>query len=126
MRPLSLDLRERIVAAYEANEVSKAEIGRRFLVTGAVVGKLVRQKQKLGTLEPQTHRCGRKPAISGETLEKLRLHLKEHPDATLAERIETLSLKCSQKTLWQTLRKIGWRFKKNRRARPSKTGATSF
>jgi transposase len=126
MRPLSLDLRERIVTAYEANEGSKAEIGRRFAVTGAVVGKLVRQKQELGTLEPQTHKRGRKPAISGKTLEKLRSHLREHPDATLAERIKALGLQCSQKTLWQTLRKIGWRFKKSRRGRPSKTGTTSL
>lgn len=124
MRPLSLDLRERIVAAYEAGGVSKAEVGRRFLVTDVVVGKLVRQKQEQGTLEPQTHKRGRKPAIAGEKLEELRSHLKEYPDATLAERIEALGLKCSQKTLWQTLRKIGWRFKKSRRARLSKIEPT--
>ena len=125
MRPLSLDLRERIVAAFEAGEGSRAEIGRRFSVTGQVVGKLVRQKRELGTLEPQTHRRGRKPAVQGKKLEELRAHLEKYPDATILERRKALRLKCSEKTLWQTLRKLGWRFKKSQPAQPSKIAATS-
>ena len=126
MGPLSLDLRERIVAAYEANEGSQDEIGRRFSVSSAVVGKLVRQKHELGTLEPQTFRRGRKPAVAGKKLEELRAHLEKYPDATVLERRDALGLKCSEKTLWQTLRKVGWRFKKNRRGRRSKTVPMSW
>jgi transposase len=123
MRPLSLDLRERIVAAYEAGEGSQAEIGRRFSVTAQVVGKLARQKRDLGTLEPQTHRRRRKPAVEGKKLEELKAHLEEYPDATVLERRDALELKCSEKALWKTLRKLGWRFKKSRRGRLSKTAA---
>lgn len=64
MKPLSLDFREQLVAAYETGEESLAEIGRRFSVSGKVVGKLVRQKRELGTLAPQVHRRGRKPAVT--------------------------------------------------------------
>ena len=124
MRPLSLDLRERIVAAYLAGEGTQAEIGSRFAVTGQVVGKLVRQFEELGTLEPQTHLRGRRPAISGKKLEQLKAHLEKHPDATVLERHKALRLKCSQKTLWQTLRKLGWRYKKSRQEPPSKTVPT--
>ena len=124
MRPLSLDLRERIVAAYESGEGTKAEIGRRFSVTGQVVGKLVRQKEELGTLQPQTHLRGRKPAVAGKKLEQLRAHLGKYPDATVLERREALGLKCTEKTLWQTLRKLGWRFKKSRRGPVSKIAPT--
>jgi transposase len=124
MRPLSLDLRERIVAAYEAGEGSQAEIGRRFSVTAQVVGKLARQKRDLGTLEPQTHRRGRKPAVAGKKLDQLRAHLQRYPDATVLERREALGLKCTEKTLWQTLRKLGWRFKKSRRGPVSKIART--
>src|SRR2546422_6308810 len=104
MRPLSQDLRERVVAAYEAGGASLAAIGRRFAVSGRVVGKLVRQKGELGTLAPQVHRRGRKPAVSGEKKNQLRAHLEQYPDATVLERREALGLKCSEKTLWQTLR----------------------
>jgi transposase len=124
MRPLSLDLRERIVAAYEAGEGSQTEIGRRFSVTAQVVGKLARQKRDLGTLEPQTHRRGRKPAVAGKKLDQLRAHLQRYPDATVLERREALGLKCTEKTLWQTLRKLGWRFKKSRRGPVSKIART--
>jgi len=120
MKPLSLDLRERIVAAYEDSQTSMAVIGRQFSVSGKVVGKLVRQKRTLGTLAPQLHRCGRKPVVCGAKEVELREHLEKYPDATVLERREALGLNCSEKTLWQSLRKMGWRFKKNRSALPNK------
>lgn len=112
MRSLSLDLRERIVAAYRNKEGSYTELGKRFAVSRAVVGKLVRQQCRLGTLESQVHRRGRKPSIRGEKQQELRKHLDEHPDATLRERIEALGLDCTINTMWKTLRRMGWRFKK--------------
>lgn len=124
MRAFTEDFRERIVAAYEAGGTSMAAVGRRFAVSGRVVGKLVRQKRELGTLAPQVHRRGRKPAVWGEKKEQLCVHLEQHPDATVLERREALGLKCSEKTLWQTLRKMGWRFKKSRRGRASRTVLT--
>ena len=120
MRPFTEDFRERIVAAYEAGDVSFEAVGRRFAVSGKVVAKLVRQKRDLGTLAALVHRRGRKAAVSGEKKEELRKHLEAHPDATVVERIETLGLRCSEKTLWQTLRKMGWRFKKSRRVPASR------
>ncbi len=124
MKPLSLDFRERLVATYETGEESLAEIGRRFSVSGKVVGKLVRQKRELGTLAPQVHLRGRKPAVSGKKKVELREHLENYPDATVLERRDALGLTCSEKTLWQTLRKMGWRFKKSRRVRRNKIAPT--
>lgn len=124
MKPLSLDLRERIVAAYEAGEGSYEVLAERFSVGPTVVGKLVRQKQALGTLEPQVHLRGRKAAVRGEKEIELRKHLQEHADATVLERRDALGLKCSEKTMWQTLRKMGWRFKKSQCVLPNKIAQT--
>lgn len=126
MQALSLDLRERIVEAYEAGEGSYEVIAERFSVGPTVVGKFVRQKRDLGTLVPQVHRRGRKAAVSDKKKIELRKHLEEHPDATVLERRDALGLKCSEKTMWQTLRKMGWRFKKSRRVPQSKIGPTSL
>lgn len=120
MKALSMDLRERIVSAYEAGEGSHSALAERFSVSKAVVGKLVRQQRELGTLEPQVHRCGRKPAIQGEKLEELREHLTEYPDATLEERIEALGLDCVVNTMWTTIRSLGVRYKKSPREQSSK------
>lgn len=125
MGPLSLDLRERIVAAYSNGEGSYETLAKRFTVSPAVVGKLVRQQRELGTLEPQVHLRGRKPAVRGKQEERLRVHLQEHPDATLQERIDALGLDCTVKTMWETLRRLGWRFKKSHRELRSRTGPTS-
>lgn len=120
MRALSMDLRGRIVSAYEAGEGSHSALAKRFSVSKAVVGKLVRQQRELGTLQPQVHRCGRKPVIQGEKLEELREHLAEHPDATLEERIEALGLDCVVNTMWTTIRSLGARYKKSPREQSSK------
>lgn len=82
----------------------------RFAVGPTVVGKLVRPQRPWGTLAPQVHRRGRQPAVAGKQAAELREHWQQHPAATVLERREALGLKCSEKTLWQTLRQMGWRF----------------
>jgi transposase len=120
-----MDLRRRVVAAYRNQEGSYTVLAVRFSVSRAVVGKLVRQERDQGTLEPQVHLRGRKPAIRGEKEDALRRHLQDHPDATLRERIEALELDCTVKTMWQTIRRLKWRFKKSRRGLLSKIAQTS-
>ena len=125
MPPLSLDLRERIVAAYEAKEGSHATLGLRFFVSARVVGKLVRQHRELGTLAPQLHRRGRKPAITGDDLEALKKHARDYPDATGDERREALKLDCTTKTVYETLHRLGLSFKKRPRALPNRVDRMS-
>jgi len=52
MKTLSLDLRERILAAYDAEQGSREEIGRRFRVSTGMVKKLLQQRRKRGTSGP--------------------------------------------------------------------------
>ena len=124
MQALSMDLRERIVEAYEAGEGSYAAIAERFSVGPTVVGNLVRQKRDLGTLAPQVHKRGRKAAVTDEKKEALRERLEAYPDATVLEHRDALGIECSEKTMWQTMRKMGWRFKKSPRVRQSKIERT--
>ncbi len=112
MGPLSMDLRKRIVAAYEARGVSYRKVSARFDVSHKLVRKLVLQLRETGSLEPLTHRRGRKPAVDDKLEKKLRKHLNEHPDATLQERIDALGLNCTVKTMCKTLQRMGWRYKK--------------
>jgi transposase len=124
MKSLSMDLRDRIVAAYEANEGSYAVLAARFSVSRAVVGKLVRQKRRLGTLETQVHLRGRKRLIAGKKEEQLLKHVRQKPDATLRERIEELELNCCVNTMWQSLNRLGQSFKKSQRVQPNRTAKT--
>ena len=113
MKSLSMDLRERIVAAYEAKEGSYRVLAARFSVSRAVLGKLVRQGRRLGTVDPLVPLRGRKRLIRGEKERELQKHLDQHPDATLKGRIRALGLDCCVNTMWQSVRRLGHRFKKN-------------
>lgn len=125
MKTLSMDLRERIVAAYESHEGSYRVLAARFSVSRAVVGKLVRQARDLGTLEPQVHLRGRKRVIHGEKELELQKHLDKHPDATLEERIRELDLDCCVNTMWKSVRRLGHSFKKNPREPQNKIAKMS-
>ena len=66
-----MDLRERILAAVQDDKENMKQIAERFVVSYKVVQKLKYQWRELGTLEPQTHRVGRKRALSESQSKKL-------------------------------------------------------
>ena len=66
MKTLSLDLRERMSAAYDTEQGSREEISRRFHVSTGMVKKLLHQRRKRGDIRPQHHRSGRKPVLAGD------------------------------------------------------------
>lgn len=123
---LSMDLRERIVSAYEAGNVSYGDVAKRFGVAASTVGKLVRQSRMEGSLKPHYERCGRKRSIRGKTEVALREHLRAHPDATLQERKDALGLTCTIKTVWLSLKRLKARFKKSHSGRQNRIEKTSF
>jgi len=124
MTPLSMDLRTRIVAAYEAGEGSYSELAKRFAVSKPLVGKLVRQSRQTGSLASGVHRCGRKPLLTAEQLESLAHHILDEPDATVLERQRALNLPGCEPTIWAACKKLGANFKKKRYEQPSKIGLT--
>ena len=56
MRTLSVDLRERILAAYDQGEATQAEVADRFRVSVGMVKKLVQQRRHTGDIRPRHHR----------------------------------------------------------------------
>lgn len=124
MKPTSLDLRERIVAAYDAGEGTRQQIAERFKVSLGLVKKLLAQRKSLGTIEPQYQNVGRKPAFDDEALKKLDTFLRNQADATLMEIQEYFNgyVSCSIQAVANAIKRLGWRYKKNRYEPVSKTG----
>ena len=52
MRPLTVNVRERLVAAYEAGDVTFEEVGRRFSVTGKGSCKTRPPEARVGHASP--------------------------------------------------------------------------
>lgn len=125
MRAYSLDLRERVVTAYEKGEHTIAEIANRFSVGQTFLKKMLRQKRQNGSVERLPHRAGAKKVLSEASHRWLALQIKKQPDATLCELQEQLHLEkkvqVSPATLSRALRQLGLPRKKNRLSQASAT-----
>lgn len=125
MKTLSLDLRERILAAYDAGGATREMVAARFRVSLGMVKKLLQQRRRLGEIGPLHHRAGRKPRILPAHRAQLRRQLAAKPDLTLAELRVATGLDCTLPAIHYVLADMGLTFKKRLSGRPSRTGRTS-
>ena len=121
MRAIPIPIRKRIVQLYERGK-STREIAQFSGFCVAAVRRVRQQFRERGTLEPQTHWCGRKTLLTEERKQRLHQLVSEQPDATLAELGARLDRPFRTSTIDLWLRRLGWRFKKNSRRR--RTGAS--
>jgi transposase len=112
MRTLSLDLRERILAAYDNQEGTREEIAHRFRVSLGMVKKLLQQRRRTGDIAPQHHLAGRKPTILALHQSQMRALLSKKNDLTLAELRNATRLSCSLQAIHVVLAKMGLTYKK--------------
>jgi transposase len=125
MRTLSLDLRERILASYDHDEGSRAEIAYRFRVSLGMVKKLLQQRRHTGDIAPRYRFCGRKPKIVAAHRQQLRALLAQKNDLTLRELRQATGLQCSLQAIHVALGQMGLTYKKRHSAPVNKTAPTS-
>lgn len=117
MKPLSNDLRRRIIEAIQANEESQPEIAERFWVALSTVEKLWHRFRVTGSYQPLPHSGGRQRRL--ETDEKLiRAWVAAQPDITLAELSAKVAARKNQppvslSTVSEELRRLKLPRKKN-------------
>ena len=85
MRAYSLDLRQRVVGAYETGHDSIAEIAEHFSVSAGFVKKMVRQWRATGDLSPLPHGGGKPASLSTQLRQKLCGKVRAQSDITLTE-----------------------------------------
>jgi transposase len=117
MLAYSLDLRKRVVSAYETGEATIAEIAGRFSVGETFVKKMLRQQRETDSLERLPHRAGAKKRLSTADRRWLAKQIKETPDLTLQELQEKLFLErnkqASLSTICRELKELRLPQKKN-------------
>lgn len=116
MKAYSMDLRKRVMSAYDSGRYTLKEVAQRFNVTARWIQQ-VRQRRKLeGSIAAHPQNQGRKPAFRGKLLEELNEFVKHHPDSTLEEIKEHFAGKitCSLVAIHYSLKRLGWRYKKKR------------
>lgn len=113
---LSVDLRARVVAAWEAGEVTQQQVADRFGVGVASVKRWVRLKRETGSLAAKKG-PGRVPTLGSPERETLSAIVEEQPDRTREEIADELEARggprISVATVGRELRRIGLTRKKN-------------
>jgi len=121
MKPYSLDLREKVLRAYDEHRGSQRTLAALFGVSRAFVETLVQRRRTTGLMAPKPHAGGRKPSDDQAALAVVRQVLHEQADATLVELCARLGhqrgLWMSVSTMSRLLRRLGLPRKKRRSTR---------
>jgi transposase len=123
MEAIPVPTRKRIIALYDQGE-STEEIAERVGYCVAAVRRVRQHFHERGTLEPQTHRCGRTGSFTDELQQRLRDCVARRPDATLAELRDAMKLDVAISTVDRWTKRLGLSFKKSRSAPASSGGRT--
>jgi transposase len=123
--PASIDLRQRLVDAYEAGDGSLRELAEEFRVHFNTAWNWVRRYRTTGSVAPRTGKPGPKPKIDAAGQEILRAEVRAKPDATLVELAASFKartgISVSDTTVCDALRAMDLPRKKSRRTRVNST-----
>ena len=119
MKAYSIDLREKIIKAYEQTDTSIRKVADRFGVAKSFVQKLLSMKKIQGHVEPRQQGGAMKGELDGSEAQ-LAAMVEQYPDATLLEYCEywgtTYNHWVSTSTMCRTLQKQKLTLKKRRYA----------
>lgn len=123
METLSLDLRKRIVAAYDKDKETREEIAERYEVSLGMVKKLLQQRKRTGDIGARHAYSGRKPVLH-QHHQQLRVLLEKKSDLTLKQMRDALGLNCSLPAIHYALEELGLTYKKRHCAPANRTVRT--
>ena len=115
MAPYSMDLRARVVRAWDASGDAE-EVAATFAVSRAWVHRLVQRRRETGSIAPRQQTKFRSRVLAGQE-SRLAALIAARPDATLAELREALPTTAALSTLWLEIDRLGLTVKKNRTRR---------
>jgi len=98
MPALSVDLRQRIVAAYQAKEGSQRQLAERFKVSLSFIRDLTRRYRETGKVEPKPHGGGAVAKLVCKVAHSPVLS-KTQPDALLEELCEGFATKTNRRCI---------------------------
>ena len=116
MAAYSMDLRERVARAWDANPDADT-VAAQYEVSRAWVHRLIQRRRETGSLAPRAQTKFRRCALNADQQTKLRALITARPDATLAELRDAVPTSAAMSTLWRTIDRFGVTVKKNRTRR---------
>lgn len=111
MAPYSMDLRKRVVRAWDAG-LDAESVAAKYEVSRAWVHRLVQRRRETGSIAPRKQTKFRGRVLAGQEA-RLTALITAQPDATLAELREALPTAAALSTLWREIDRLQLTVKKN-------------
>ena len=117
MKAYSVDLRQKVIDAYNSREGSQRKLAKRFSVSLSFIQNLIKQYRSRGTVEPKANGGGNSAKLSSEQMALVVTLVEEDNDAILVELCERLEnrigVKVSRSTMGRIIQKLNLARKKN-------------
>lgn len=127
MKPYSMDLRDKVLTAYDRKQGSQRVLADRFGIAPATVQNWLRRRRQTGAAEPRTAPGGT-PKLDAEAQSKLRAIITADTDGALHEwagaLCEHTGVRLHESTVWRYAGRFGLTRKKRRPAPRSASVAT--
>jgi transposase len=126
MKAYHIDLRQRVVDAYQKGEGSVRELAARFKVAVKTVQNYLNLVRDTGSVAPRPHGGGSKPKLDDAGVQEVRAVVEEKSDRTLAEIVAEMErrghVRVSDSTVCRALKRLRITRKKRPGAPQSRTG----
>lgn len=113
----SMDLRQKIVGAYDRGGISQRKLAQKFDVTKSFVQKLLKQRRETGSIAPKVREKQTPPKLNEEHRAILIQLVEAKNDATLSELCDQIfqctGVRVGTTTMHNTLKQLKITFKKN-------------
>ena len=119
MAPYSMDLRKRVIRAWDAG-LDAESVAAKYEVSRAWVHRLIQRRRETGSIAPRKQTKFRRRALADQEA-RLAALIAARPDATLAELREALPTSAALSTLWVAIDRLQLTVKKNRTRRRATT-----
>lgn len=118
----SIDLRQKIVDAYDRGDISQRKLAQQFGVAKSFVQKILKQRRETNSILPKVRLNQTPPKLKEEHRVILAELVEANNDATLAELCEQIyertGIRVGTTTMHNTLKKLEITVKKNSLSRP--------
>ena len=112
MAPYSMDLRKRVLRAWDADPDAES-VAAKYEVSRAWVHRLVQRRRETGSIAPRKQTKFRRRVLADQEA-RLKALIAARPDATLAELRDALPTTAALSTLWAAIARLQFTVKKNR------------
>ena len=113
MDAFSVDLRTRIVDAYDRGEGTQASLAKMFNVSERWIQKLFHQRRESDSISPLPHGGGRQTKVGPKQEALLKKAMAASPDSTLEELRDRCKIEASIWSVSRALRRMDITFKKS-------------